>query len=510
MDASRSRIFDIPLLIRQKYGGAHHLFLKRAPDGIASTTVDDFIEKANSFSGYLIEKGLKKGDKVVTIINNSPEWNIAETGILQAGGIHVPLSFLYSNEQLKNILKIVHPAWVFTSSQTMTLRLQAIAEELSIKCHNRNIKTDAPFDFGYSDKMLDASKQVIDEHEPAVILFTSGSAGLPKGVALSHKNVMSSINEFSGIDVFKECKRYISFLQLCQSAERKVNYSCQLNGITVCYPASHKTMLSNIWEFEPQITALVPFLLNELHHQLISSDAHQMNIRKIICGGASVPIERIRQFKQKGVNIFEVYGLTETASLLTYNTERNNKVGTVGKIADTVKVLISNEREVLVKGENVMKGYLLDNFKLDPARDEEGWFHTGDIGEIDEEGFLKITGRKKSAFKNSRGSYVYPEEIEKELMRLLIFDQAVVSGDNADSLSAIFKLKEPVQKDEVKANQICELIRQFNIGKNDELKIARFMLLHGKNSEDLFSVSMKLDRRRVAELINNGKFISVY
>ncbi len=469
----------------------------------------EYMKKSNDFSGYLIDNGMKKGDRVVTMINNSPEWNIAEIGILQAGGIHVPLSPLYNDIQLKSILNTVYPAWLLSSSKSLLLRLQSIADELSIKCSGKHIKDGTSYCSTHATDEIESRKKAINADDSAVVLFTSGSTGLPKGVVLSHKNILTSVNEFSETDIFQECKRSISFLQLCQSAERKLNYSYQLRGITTCYPASHKNLLENILLFEPQITALVPFLLNELYQQLNSSNAVEKSLRKFVCGGAAIPIKLFELFKEKSIDVYEVYGLTETASLLAYNSKKNYKIGTVGKISPSVEVALSDDGELLVKGDCVMKGYLTDKFQLDLARDKNGWFHTGDIVNLDHEGFLSITGRKKNAFKNSKGAYVYPEEIEQYLIQHPIFDNVVVFGDNADSLSVIFKLKDSVARNPSAENDIQEIIKNYNKGKGDELKISQFMILNGKFNSDLLSASMKLNRKKIAESCTNDKFIAV-
>jgi len=502
---SGKRLFDVPDELCRHYGGSHSVFLHKDTGRVVPVSVNEYVERSNSIACYLLQNGLRKGDRVLTLMRNAAEWNFIEMGILKAGGIHVPLSLLYTAPQLRTILKLTGPSWIFSSSESLLKRLSVLAESQHLQCEYRLTGTDTAeiFQLPPNPKLLDAAKKTVSPDDIAVILFTSGSTGVPKGVALSHKNILASVSDFSSADFFDGCRRYLSLLQLPLSAERKMNYSCQLRGISICYPPTHKSMNDNIMLFNPQITALVPFLLNVLYRQQDSSESF-CGLEKIICGGAAVPVRLIEAFGAQGTKVLEAYGLTETASLLAYNTQRYFKAGTVGKPAGSVNLSFSEDGEILFKGDSMMKGYLREGFTFDSTRDAEGWFHTGDIGEIDEEGYLKITGRKNSAFKNSRGAYIYPEEIERELMQTALFEFVMIMGENADALSAIVKPKG------ADTTRVREIITRFNGDKTDEMKILRFCMVNEENTRNFISDTFKPDREKAAKWMKNDKFIPVY
>ncbi len=452
-------------------------------------------EKADLFSLGLIELGFKKGDKIATVSNNRPEWNIVDFGMEQIGVVHVPIYPTIGEVEYKHVLSHSDARILIVSSKERYDFINPIAKETP------NIEKIYSFDkidgvpsfeeiikLGEKNKdkhseTLKKMRDAVEENDLSSIIYTSGTTGLSKGVMMTHKNFVSNVID-SSVAVPKDAELGISFLPLNHVFERMINYLYVYLGISVYYAESMETLVENIQEVKPHLFAAVPRIFEKLYDKIYSTGLSLKGIKKaiffwalkvgekydetkdmgafyrfklkianklvfvkwrevlgnnlkvVVSGGAALQPRLARVFGAAQIPVLEGYGLSETAPVIAVNRQGEVRAGTVGKLLDTAEVKIADDGEILFKGPNLMPGYYKDPEKTKEAIDKDGWFHTGDTGELDGR-ILKITGRTKEIFKLSTGKYVAPELVENKMKESPFIEQIMVVGESEKYTAAI-------------------------------------------------------------------------
>lgn len=494
-----SRIFDLVDNYIEKYPNKTDVFAGKENKVWRKVSTSEFKLKVDLISSGLIELGLKSGDKVATISNSRPEWNLTDHAILQAGMIHVPIYPTLSLDDYKYILEHSEISCVFISDKLLIQKLKPLIINIPkiqfIYTYNevdgeKNFKEI--IDLGSSNieknrAKIEDIKKSISENDLATIIYTSGTTGVPKGVMLSHKNIVTNFASTSFIQPLNHNHRALSFLPLCHVYERVLNYQYQYLGISIYYAENMGTIADNIKEVKPHCFSTVPRLLERIYDKIISAGkdltgfkkklffwaldlAHAYELKRangiiysfklsiarklifskwkeglggntqlIVSGGAALQVRLAKVFWASGMKVIEGYGLTETSPIISVNHLHapNVKFGTVGPIISDVIVKIAKDGEILCKGPNVMMGYYKDSEATKEIIDSDGFLHTGDIGTLIDDKFLKITDRKKEIFKSSSGKYIAPQIIENKLKESDVIEQCIVIGENQKFASAI-------------------------------------------------------------------------
>jgi len=459
----------------------------------------EYIEKSNLVSYGLLALGFRQGDKIVTVSNNRPEWNFMDMGIAQIGVVHVPIYPTISSDDYAYIFHHAEPKMLIVSDKMLYEKLKPIAQKSNFiqKTYTFNSiegvsNWNEIIELGRdnADKYfadLDKIKSSIQPNDLATLIYTSGTTGVPKGVMLSHTNLISNFIATTKLHALDSNYRALSFLPLSHIFERTLNYHYQYKGMSIYYAENMGTILDNMKEIKPHMFITVPRLLERIYigiigkgkdlsflkktlffwavnlglnyerdhkngkfydfklkivNKLIFSkwrEALGGQIQLIACGGAALQPRLNKIFTAAGLQIFEGYGLTETSPVIAVNDPIHNliKIGTVGPVLDGVSIKIADDGEILCKGPNVMLGYYKAPDLTDEVIDKEGWFHTGDVGVMEDGIFLKITDRKKEIFKLSSGKYVAPQIIENKFKESLFIEQIMVIGENEKFASAI-------------------------------------------------------------------------
>lgn len=462
-----------------------------------STT--EYKEFVDAFSYGLLAMGFSKGDKIVTVSNNRPEWNFMDHGMTQLGVVHVPIYANQGAAEYEHILTHSDAKIVIVSSNEFYDKILEPSKKApkleTIYCLDeiKGVKNWMEIvDLGRKEAAnlkdkLDEIKSGISEEDLMSIIYTSGTTGLSKGVMLSHKNFVQNVMGTIAVLPVESEDIFLSFLPLCHVFERMVNYLVQYRGCGVYYAESVDTIGDNIREVNPQGFAAVPRVIEKLYDKLILKgkeltgikkslffwavelglkyelnkangawyemqlkiadklifskwrEALGGNIKVVVSGGAALQPRLARVFNAAGIPILEGYGLTETSPVIAVNhlLYPHLKFGTVGPVLDNVEVKIAEDGEILMKGPSLMMGYYKDQEKTDEAIDKDGWFHTGDIGEIHDHNILKITDRKKEIFKLSTGKYIAPQVVENIFKESTFIEQIMVVGAGEKYAAAI-------------------------------------------------------------------------
>lgn len=494
-----TRTFDILERGIEIYNGRTVLACKQN-GGWIEYDIHRYTENVNNLSFGLLALGLKKGDKVATVSNNRPEWNFVDMAVSQTGMVHVPIYSTISNDEYKHILNHSESKIIFVENKALYEKIQPIVSEIpNIIGIYTFVKSEGiPFWEEISNNGKAAANQYKDElarikesvkpDDIASIIYTSGTTGLSKGVMLSHENFLSNVVATSPRLPLVAGDKTLSFLPLCHVLERMVNYIFQYTGMTIYYAESMATIGDNIRELKVNAFCGVPRVLETVYNKIIAKGKDLSGIKKIIffwavnlglryefngknglfyniqlkiarklvfdkwlealggnmklivSGGAALQPRLARVFWAAGIPVLEGYGLTETSPVISVNhfQEPNSvRFGSVGPILENVTVKIAEDGEILMKGPNLMKGYFKDPDLTKESIDGEGWFHTGDIGRIDDNRFLVITDRKKEIFKMSSGKYVAPQVIENKVKESFFIEQAMIVGENEKFVSAL-------------------------------------------------------------------------
>ena len=480
------RLFDIPLYQLEKYPN-NGMFVSKINGTWTPISTKDFIDLTNKVSKALIDLSVQVGDKIGIISTNRLEWNIIDIACLQIGAIVVPLYPTISENDYKYIFKDSGIKICFVGSIDLYNKISNIKNELpelkNIYCFEEQPTVNFWKDLIFSeikaqDSDIEDRKTNIKPDELATIIYTSGTTGNPKGVMLSHSNIFSNVEGCIDRMPANENSKVLTFLPVCHVYERMLHYLYMYMGCSIHFAESMDTIGENIKEVQPDMFTAVPRLIEKVYEKIIRKgeelsglkkglffwavrlaekyettgtslfyqiqlkiarklifskwqEALGGNVKAIASGSAALQPRLARIFLAAGINVLEGYGLTETSPVVSVNCLKNGiKIGTVGTTIEKVDVKIAADGEILVKGPNVMMGYYNNEKATKEVIDSEGYFHTGDIGEIVEGKFLKITDRKKEIFKTSGGKYIVPQVMENKFKESRFIEQIIVVGEN--------------------------------------------------------------------------------
>ncbi len=454
------------------------------------------LDEINQVALGLLAIGLQPGDRIATVSNNRPEWNFLDLGMLQVGGVHVPLYPTITDQDYRYILEHAEVRWVMVSDASLYERIAPIAREFPHIAgvytfnpvpgaqHWSEIKAAARLDLG--QELLNR-RAAIQKEDTATIIYTSGTTGFPKGVMLSHHNIMSNLLEAAVRVPCKAGDKSLSFLPLNHIYERMLNYMMMYSSIGIHYAESMETIGENLKEIKPQVFSTVPRLLEKVYDKIVAKgmeltgvkrklffwaldlglryefkeangwwyetqlkwanklifskwrEALGGNVQAIVSGAAALQPRLARVFWAAKIPVLEGYGLTETSPVIAVNYLATGQVefGTVGPVLEGVELRIAEDGEILCKGSNIMQGYYKDEALTREVIDPDGWFHTGDIGTLTAQGNLKITDRKKEIFKTSGGKYIAPQAMENKFKESIYIEQLMVCGENQKHPSAL-------------------------------------------------------------------------
>ena len=516
MQTEVTRLFDFPYYQLEKFN-LKKAFSTKYNGKWESISTQQYVDKSNQLSRGLLKLGIKPNDKIAIIsTTNRTEWNICDIGVLQTGAQTVPIYPTISKEDYEYVLNHSESIYCFVSDTTVLEKLNQIKGNTSLK----GVFTfdDIAGDKSWNEVLksgedtsnqpeVEARKEAVKPEDLATLIYTSGTTGRPKGVMLSHGNIVSNvITSEESVPLEKGKDRALSFLPVCHVFERMILYLYQYCGTEIYFAESLEKLTENAQEIKPNVMTAVPRLYEKIFDKIILKGEDLSGIKKklffwavdlglkyepygangwwyekqlglarklifskwqaalggelkIMVSGASALQQRLtRIFAAAGMPIMEGYGLTETSPVTSVNfVEQNGKrgfrVGTVGKVISGVEVKIAENGEILVKGPNVMQGYYKDPEKTAEVI-KNGYFHTGDKGNIDSDGFLKITGRTKEMFKTSGGKYIVPPLLEGELKQSLFIEQVMIVGENQKMPAAIIQPNFEYLKDWAADNEI--------------------------------------------------------
>ncbi len=451
----------------------------------------EWLDNSNYISYGLLKLGVKKEDKIASITFNRPEWNFLDMGVQQIGAIHIPIYPTISDSDYAYILEHAEVKYVFVAGEEMYRRIRDIVPNIpSIKAvytfkdlHGVEHLNEL-MQLGKKNPQPEELKKIKDSISPddiVTIIYTSGTTGTPKGVMLTHDNIVSNFKAVAHIPPFGPEHRAMSFLPICHIYERMMNYTFIYKGLSMYYLANMAVIADSLREVHPHTFSTVPRLLEKVYDKILMKGRNLKGIKKmiffwannvglryelgkekrnpvyalklkiarklvfskwkaalgknleiVVSGGAALQPRLNRIFWAVGIKVLEGYGLTETSPVIAVSDFSPNGIrfGTVGPVLKGVQVKIAEDGEILVKGPNVMKGYYKDPELTNEVIDKDGWLHTGDVGVLEPEGQLRITDRKKVIFKTSFGKYIHPQLLENTFKESPFIDQVMVIGEN--------------------------------------------------------------------------------
>jgi len=574
------RTFDILDRILHEFPRKDALGGKDSDDWYVYSTAE-YVEKSHQFAMGLMALGLKKGDKVATVTSNRPEWNFADMGLAMTGIVHVPIYPTIGDDEYSYILEHAEIHLLLVGDRKLYEKLSPIAAHLpeiagiysfekieGVKNYDEIIQLGKNHQEQLSAN-LEQIKNEIDPEDLATIIYTSGTTGVPKGVMLTHTNLVSNFVAHSKMHNLGKDHHVISFLPLCHVYERSVNYHFQYKGMGIYYVGNLGQIVSAIREIKPHMFNSVPRLLERVYDGFVSKGNELTGLKKIIyfwalrltrhfeynkkynfflklrikladkliyskwraalgnnivyivSGGAALQPRIARVLGMAGMLNLEGYGLTETSPVISVNNPntKSMKIGTVGEILPDIELKFGDDGEILIKGPGVMAGYYKAPDLTAEVIDEEGWFHTGDIGVLEDGKFLKITDRKKEMFKLSAGKYIAPQMIENKLKASNFIEQVMVIGAGEKFASALISPnfvylhdwcsqrkihfldnQELIQNTEVLA-QLQREVSAINktLGEHEEIKRFRLVLDEWTPQSGELSPTLKLRRNYVAD-----------
>jgi long-chain acyl-CoA synthetase len=524
-----TRLFDFPYHQLEKYNLKDALVTKQNGQWVKTST-REYLEKANTISRALLRMGILKNDKIAIISsNNRTEWHIMDIGVLQTGAQTVPIYPTISETDYEYILNHSEAMYCFVSDDEVLDKVNQIKgnvprlkEVYSFNeidgCRNWAELLGLGKDESNQDE-VEERKNNVKPLELATIIYTSGTTGKPKGVMLSHNNIVSNVLDSADRIPFNPGEsRALSFLPICHIYERMVTYIYQYYGCSIYFGESIEKISDNVKEVQPNVMTGVPRLIEKVYDKIIAKGSELTGIKKklffwaieiglkyepygangfwyelqlkiarklifskwkaglggkldlIVNGSAALQPRLARIFAAAEIYVMEGYGLSETSPVISVNDVRNKgfKIGTAGRIINNVEVKIAPDGEILCKGPNVMMGYYKDE-ALTKEAIVDGYFHTGDIGEIDADGFLKITDRKKEMFKTSGGKYIAPQLLENAMKQSRFIEQIMVIGDGQKMPAAFIQPNFEFVKEWAKLHKISIGTTNEEIIQNPEV-----------------------------------------
>ncbi|EFK58894.1 AMP-dependent synthetase/ligase [Sphingobacterium spiritivorum] len=565
-----TRVFDFITRYKEEFSKPVMVAGKREGKWKTYST-DEFIEIIDNISKAMLARGVKKGDRIALMSGNRPEWNFVDFAANQIGAAIVPLYPTLSSQDLTYIIADAEVRSIFVSNAELTAKVKTALKEnnLEINLFTFEKIDDLPtlddvIAFGKEQDIdLKPYKDAVSEDDLLTLIYTSGTTGKPKGVLLTHKNVMSNVNASNHL-LKTEYNKALSFLPLCHIFERMVVYLYFSRGVQIYYAENLDNIVADINEVKPMAFTTVPRVLEKVYDKIVEKGKALTGIKKalffwalelghkyqepekngafynfklgiarklifskwkealggeiklIVSGGAALQERLARVFWAAGIQVLEGYGLTETSPVIAVNTWQPNGVrfGTVGKVLSNLDVKIGQDGEILVKGPSITAGYYKNQEATKEAIDEEGYFHTGDIGELSKDGFLKITDRKKEMFKTAGGKYVAPQVLENKFMESTLIGQVMVLGENRKFPSALivpafeelekwckhkgiaYTSKDEIIKDPKVIEKYQSEIDRLNAGFGHWEQVKKFKLLNKEWSIDSGELTPKLSLKR--------------
>jgi long-chain acyl-CoA synthetase len=576
------RTFDLLPRFMETYGKKRVMFASKVDGEWKKYISRDFVKMTDAISQGLMGFGVGKGDRVAVISNNCPQWNMVDFAVQQIGAIVVPIYPTVRQSDFEHILNHAEPKVVFVEGSLLHNKIKGILDTMQVRPKEfvfkpvegmmtlRGLMVSAKID-KKSLAALQSRKDSVSIHDVATIIYTSGTLGTPKGVMLTHNNLMSCVAYYGPHYPVPSSHKVVSFLPLSHIYERSVLYTHLYLGNATYYVENFGTIMRDIADIKPEHFTTVPRVVEKVYNgfmrkgenlkgakrriflwafklaerydetgkkngrayrfklywanRLVFKDVRKAfggRLEFIISGGASLQPRLVRLFAAMNIPIIEGYGLTETSPVICTNSRALGiiKAGTVGVPCGSVNIKIDLETgEILVKGSPVMKGYYKDEEQTRIAIDEEGYFHTGDIGEFDEDGLLRITGRMKEIFKDSMGKYISPALIESKFTESPFISMMMVVGENQKFAAALIvpnfeHLKTWCEENHIPYTTNAEMIKVkavndryrkevdlYNRSFGDYEKVKRFELVDREWTIDEGEVtpSLKIRRKIIAE-----------
>ena len=540
-------LYELFQIQSSKFGKNDFLYSINDDKSIKSISWQNVSEKVISISSFLKNKGVTKGDRVMLVSEGRPEWMISDLAILGTGAITVPNYTTYNQKDFEFVLNDCHPKGLIVSNSKLHKTIIEAAKQI-------NFTFEFVISFEKIDNTVDFQKINYDNDtlichcnrkDPACIIYTSGTQGTPKGVVLSHGGILANCEDSKNlVEKLKvQSPRFLTWLPLSHSYEHTVQFVQISLGAKVYYSPVIEKLLENIKIAKPHVLTAVPRFYNNLYNKMLSTAKKASNFKKnlffktvelgkkefsgsklsivekiinnildnlvrrkiinnfggnlkaFVSGGGPLDKNVGTFLNSLGLKTLQGYGLTETSPVVSCNPVNNIKIDTVGIIFSNNKVKIADDGEILVKGENVMLGYWNNNDATNEVI-KNGWLHTGDIGEIDDDGYLKITDRKKDIIVSVGGDNISPSKIENLLCLNNEIDQAYVDGDNKKFLVCLIVLNKNFLRDDKK---IKEIIEETNKELMQIEKIKKFDVIDEEFTIDneLLTPTMKIRRHKI-------------
>ena len=519
------RIFDIPYYSKAHFEKDDFVCDKRNGKWEKIST-DEYIRITNQLSRALLKYGIKKGDRIALITsNNRVEWCFFDQAALQIGAVTVPIypsisseDCVYNLENSGSKICIVSDEKLFDKINTIKSQLPELKDIFTFDDVKDATNWKELLESGKetdNQQEVETIKDSISEDDLVSIIYTSGTTGKPKGVMLTHKNIVSDVLGCEDRVPHKDSKnKGLSFLPLCHVYERMIIYLFATNGISIYFAESNEKLSENLKEIKPQYMTVVPRMVEKVYDAIYKrgteagglkskiflwsikvaekykigdskSLAHIIadklvfskwreglggNIITLVSGSAALSKRLNTMFHAAGIPILEGYGLTETSPVIAVNSFEHTKIGSVGRPIKNIDVKIQEDGEITVKGPTVTQGYYKDEKQTKEAFTEDGYFKTGDIGILDKDNFLFITDRKKEMFKTSGGKYVAPQVIENLAKASQFIEQIMVVGDGEKMPTALVQPDFEFAKSWASKNNINIGVSPTEIANSKELK----------------------------------------
>ncbi|MCL2132685.1 MAG: long-chain fatty acid--CoA ligase [Lentimicrobiaceae bacterium] len=492
-----TRTFDLLENLQENYSHKEDVLARKQNGEWIKYSVKQYVENSHLLSYGFLSMGFQPEDKVVIITDNRPEWNFLDMGLTMVKMINIPVYAILSADDYLHIIQHSDAKMVVIGNENIYNRVMPAIEKMDKKplVYTVNKIGDAKniseiIELGRKDEQKQAPivakyKQEITPDDVATIIYTSGTTGTPKGVMLTHRNLVHNFIGHAVQQIRDHTHRMLSFLPLCHIYERSMNYEYQYLGISTYYAENLGTIAADMKDIHGDGFCAVPRVLENIYDKLRAAGKDLQGVKKliyewafalaehfdyenktkwnrfkhriadklvyskwrenlggrellIVSGGSAIQARIIRLFSAAKMYIFEGYGLTETSPVIAVNNPKEMaiKIGTVGKIMEGIEVKFAEDGEILTRGVCLMKGYYKDPEYTQQVIDEEGWFHTGDIGHMEGE-YLKITDRKKEIFKLSNGKYIAPQVLENAFKASAFIENLIVVGSEQKFASAI-------------------------------------------------------------------------